>query len=327
MLQNFVGNSVIPSVLMASPYGIIDSTPNNKWMEDLKKDGKFIPNIKKIEKQFFELQKTISSVASIYAIPAEKGLQDLAYVANLGMIFPHLNPNEDRRVLVSNFKSEPRKGETKVGYEYFKKLGFDPIIMPDVNEKGEPMYFEGEADLKWLYGNVYVGADGNRTNGAALDWIAKTFNCEIIKFPSIDEYLYHLDCNIFPLGPDTEACLVNTYNLDKDIIKELEKHVEVIPLGVDSHDDPDQYDFALAGTTNSVLLPGGIVITPSDISELNKKSDKDLYEMEKDKIEFMDEICSELGLQLVVQNISGYYVSGASLSCNVMHLNQRSYLN
>lgn len=323
----FVGNSIIPAVLMAEPYSIINSKPNNIWMQELvDKDNELKIDVQKCEKQFFDLQKVISQSVRIMTMPTTNiNAQDLMYTANSGMVFPHLKAN-DNRILLSRFKSEPRKCEEPIIKDFYINLGYDVVVMPEKNEKGENLYFEGEADLKYLYDNVYIGAYGIRTNSAALDWISKEFGCKIIKFPSNDEYLYHLDCNVLPLGSKSECALINTYNLDKKVISEIEKHVEIIPLGVDDFDDKDQYDFALSGLTNSVLLPGNILIMPSDITELNKKSDKDLYEIEKDKIEFMDEICSELCIQLIVQNISGFYSSGASLSCLVQHLNKASFI-
>lgn len=319
MLQNYVGNSKIPAFMMCSPYGTNTNEPNNIWMKELQDEGKLVVDMNKMEKQHYELSKILNSIGNVFMMPAVEGLQDLVYVANAGMVFPHLDPTTDRRALVSNFKSGPRRGETPVIAAYYKQLGYEPVIMPDFNEKGEPMFFEGEADLKWIYDNVYVGANGLRTNGAALRWIEETFDCKILDYPQVDEHLYHLDCNVFPLTQD--SVLINTSLLDNKQIKEFEKHFELIPLG---DTDEDQMDFALSGMTNSVKA-GELWILPSDIAELSKTKDKDFYECEKDKIAYAEELADELGLQLIVQNISGFYSSGASLSCLVQHINQKSF--
>lgn len=320
MLQNYVGNSKIPAFMVATPYTTNVSEPNNIWMKELQEQGKLVVDRDKMEKQHYEICKLLSTVGTVHKMETTEPLQDIVYTANSGAIMVHLDPSVDRRILVSNFKSGPRRGETPVIAAYYKSLGFEPVIVPDFNEKGEPMYFEGEADLKWIYDNVYIGASGLRTNAAALRWIEKEFDCKIIDFPQNNEYLYHLDCNVFPLTQ--ESVLMNTSVLDNNKIKEIEKYCEIIPLG---DTDEDQMDFALSGMTNSIKA-GELWIMPSDIAELSKTKDKDFYECERDKIEYAEELADEFGLQLVIQNVSAFYCGGSSLSCHVQHLNQKSFM-
>ena len=325
-MVKYVGNSSIPAVLMASPLCMKDFSKienNNIWMDEMKKEGTQIFDMDKMMRQHHELQKVLSSVAVVHNIHTDKHLQDLIYTANAGMIFPHLDPNEDRRALVSNFKSLPRRGETEIIANYYKSIGFEPIIMPDANEKGEAMYFEGEADLKWITDNIYIGACSDRTNLSALEWIEENFDCKIIPFKlkEPDPYLYHLDCSLLPLLKD--VVLMDTSNVEKSVIKNIEKYAEVIPLD----DDLDfSYDLALSGMTNSIRL-GNLWLMPSNIQELSKKKDKDLYECEKAKIEIAEDLADELCLQLVVMNISSFYSGGASMSCLLQHLNKASFMD
>lgn len=325
IMTKYVGNSNIPAFLMASPFTMGDPKNvinNNIWMDEMKKEGTQIFDIDKMMRQHHEIQKILSSVGVVHQMTTDKPLQDLVYTANAGMVFPHLDPNEDRRALVSNFKSLPRKGETEIIANYYKSIGFEPVIMPDKNAKGEDMYFEGEADLKWVTDNIYIGACSDRTNLAALEWIEENFDCKIIPFKlkESDPYLYHLDCSVLPLLKD--VVLMDTSNVEKSVIKQVEKYAEVIPLD----DDLDfSYDLALSGMTNSVRA-GQVWIMPSNIQELSKTKDKDLYEVEKAKIEIAEDLADELCLQLVVANISSYYCGGASLSCLVQHLNKQAFM-
>lgn len=78
-----------------------------------------------------------------------------------------------------------------VGKNFFENLGYDTVIAPE--------YFEGEADLKFLHDNVYVGGYGQRTNMNALNWFQKTYNMIIIPLEMTDPKLYHLDCVVFPM--------------------------------------------------------------------------------------------------------------------------------
>ena len=130
----------------------------------------------------------------------------------------------------------------------------------------------------------------------------------IIKVAMTDEYLYHLDCSIFPLN--TEQTLVCTELYDKDEIQQIEKATEIINVDVED---------ALSGITNSVKL-GNMILCASNISELNKSDE--FYEIEKHKIESLEKICSNVGMEPAIFNLSEYMKSGAMLSCLVMHLNR-----
>ena len=71
--------------------------------------------------------------------------------------------------------------------------------------------------------------------------------------------------------------------------------------------------------TNSVRL-GNMILCASNISELKKSHE--YYEAEKHKIESLERICSDEGMEPVIFNLSEYMKSGAMLSCMVMHLNR-----
>ena len=219
-------------------------------------------------------------------------------VANLGLHLPHI---KDRNViLLSNFTSDPRKGEELVGEKFFQQMGYETHI--------SPYKWEGEADIKHLYDNVYVGGYGIRSNIKTYEWMEENFDMEIIKVAMTDEYLYHLDCSIFPLNHD--KTLVCTELYDPEEIKQIEQHTEIIDVDVDD---------ALGGMTNSVRL-GNMILCASNIAELKKSHE--YYEGEKHKIESLEKICANEGMEPVIFNLSEYMKSGAMLSCMVMHLNR-----
>ena len=130
-----------------------------------------------------------------------------------------------------------------------------------------PHKWEGEADLKYLYDNVYIGGYGIRSNIKTYEWMEKEFDMNILKVAMTDEYLYHLDCSIFPLNGD--QTLVATELFDPQELKEIEKYTEIIDVDTDD---------ALCGMTNSVRM-GNMILCASNISEM-KKTDE-YYEMEK----------------------------------------------
>ena len=144
-------------------------------------------------------------------LPSTPGLQDQPYVSNLGLVLPHC---EQDTVIISRFRSTPRIGEERIGAEFFKLMNFT-IEHPPETFEGEPLYFEGEADLKHIRGNLYVGAHGMRTSRNALTWAAERFEMEIVPFRITDRYLYHLDCCFFRISE--EAVLLCTSRRRSDL--------------------------------------------------------------------------------------------------------------
>ena len=50
-----------------------------------------------------------------------------------------------------------------------------------------------------------------------------------------------------------------------------------------------------------------------------------MYDLEKHKIDTLEKICANEGMEPVLFNLSEYMKSGAMLSCCVMHLNYVDY--
>src|SRR5439155_19465919 len=131
-----------PAFLMNFPFSYATECANNPWMEDLKGD-KRAPNFTRASVQFLEVYRNISAEGLVYLLPTPRGvkLQDLLYTANLGIVLEHL-PDKNT-VIISNFASPPRRGETPVGVEFFRDMGYEVRVAPSK--------FEGEAELKHLY--------------------------------------------------------------------------------------------------------------------------------------------------------------------------------
>jgi len=291
----------LQSYVMNFPFSLSTADPNNIWMQELS-DEELQINRPKAYKQFMDLYTFMAGQSLVYLLPSTGNFQDQTYVANLGLHLPHVQT--ENVILLSNFTSDPRKGEETVGKTFFEMMGYETHI--------SPFKWEGEADIKHLYDNVYIGGYGIRSNIRTYEWMERHFNMNIIKVAMTDEYLYHLDCSIFPLN--TEQTLVCTELYDKDEIQQIEKNTEIINVDVED---------ALSGITNSVRL-GNMVLCASNISELNKSDE--FYEIEKHKIQSLEKICADVGMEPVIFNLSEYMKSGAMLSCMVMHLNRVSHL-
>ena len=287
----------LQSFVMNFPFTLSTSDPNNIWMQELT-DDELLVNKPKAYKQFLDLYNFISGQSLVYLLPSENNFQDQVYVANLGLQLPHISKNNV--ILLSNYTSDPRKGEELVGEKFFNQMGYKTHI--------SPYKWEGEADIKYLYDNVYIGGYGIRSNVKAYEWMEKEFDMNILKLAMTDEYMYHLDCSIFPLNQD--QTLVCTELYDPEEIKILENYTDIIDVDVED---------ALGGMTNSVRL-GNMILCASNISELKKSHE--YYEGEKHKIEALEKICFNTGMEPVIFNLSEYMKSGAMLSCMIMHLNR-----
>jgi N-dimethylarginine dimethylaminohydrolase len=275
--------------------------PNNQWMRDTPAKQRSV-DLKKAHNQFMDLYSLLTADALVYLIPPQPGLQDQVYATNAGTVLPHMG---HKTFLLSNWYAKAREGEELEAQQLLEKLGFLCTRVP--------FFFEGEAELKWLHDDIYLGGYGQRTSLKALQWISETFHCRVIPIEEKDPYLYHLDCSIFPLSGD--VVLAYTAGMTKETVKELESVATIIPIT-----KPQAY----GGVTNSLRI-GYTVYTASCISELPSANPAfPSLKEEREKNRFLEEVCRSYGLELVFVNLSEMLKSGALLSCCVLHLSYDS---
>lgn len=307
LLQSGVrlGQLKFPVLLMNLPLSLSAQIPNNAYMEDLSPADRVVSLERAID-QFLSLYKHIAQHAIVYLLPSAPGFQDQPYVSNLGLVLPHY---EEDTVIISRFRSAARVGEDNIGANFFKLMNF-AVVRPPAEFEAEPVYFEGEADLKHIKDNIYIGAYGMRTSRNALTWAAGRFDMDIVPFRIADPYLYHLDCCF--LRVTEEAVLLCTSLADRCCLERIERHCEIIDISP-AH--------ARAGITNCLVLPKEI-LCDSPIIELSKENPS--YLIEKAKIERLETICSRFDRTLRLFCMSEFYKSGALLSCLTMHIRQPS---
>jgi N-dimethylarginine dimethylaminohydrolase len=291
-----------PAYLMNVPFSLAADVANNVWMEEIEADKRHV-DIRKAINQFLQLYHFMAADSVVYLLPTPNvtGLQDLVYCANMGVVLEH---TADRNtVVLSNFTTEVRRPETRVGAEFFHAMGYE-VTSP-------PFHFEGEAELKHLYEDVYLGGYGTRSDKQAYAWLADQYEMRIITLEETDPYLYHLDCTTFPLT--REDTLVCTEMYTKEEIKQVEAITNIIDVSVD-----DCY----SGICNSVRL-GNSLLNASHIHEM-KRTDE-YYEDERNKNRTLEDIATRYAFEVSFFNLSEFLKSGALLSCMVMHLNRKSY--
>jgi N-dimethylarginine dimethylaminohydrolase len=291
-----------PAFLMNVPFSYSAEVANNIWMEEIPEADR-VPDHRQAMAQFFSLYSYLAAEALVTVLPTPvtTGLQDLVFTANLGLVLDH---RADRNtVVISKYTSDPRKAETPVGVDFFRAMGYETFV--------PPTRFEGEAEIKHLHDDVYVGGYGQRSDPETYDWMARTFDMTVVKLRMTDPYLYHLDCSVFPVT--NEKTLVCTELYERAELAELEKHTEIVDVTV-----PDAY----TGICNSLRL-NNVLLNSSHIHTL--KAGTEEYQKELSKNRRLEDIASSLGMEVRYFNLSEYHKGGALLSCMVMHLNRFSY--
>ena len=286
----------IPAFVMNFPFTLDTAVPNNIWMQEMEEEALKI-NKGNAYRQFLDLYQFVAGNSLVYTLPSTGNFQDLVYVANMGIYLPHIK--DSNNIILSNFTSEPRQGEEEVGKPFFESMGYEVHMCP--------FKWEGEADLKYLYDNVYIGGYGQRSDIEAFEWMEEKFDMNIIKIEMVDEYLYHLDCSIFPLTNDKTLICTELYTPEELAL--ISQYTNIIDISIDD---------TLNGIANSARL-GNMILCASNISEMTRADEN--YEAEKHKINTLEKICFNEGLEPVFFNISEYMKSGAMLSCMIMHLN------
>jgi len=279
-------------LLMCPPTYLSTDIPNNAWMLAYPPEERKVDRAKAMEQWMNLYAQMVNAGALVYLVPPKEGLQDQVYTANVCARLHHTK----NTVIVSNFRAEGRAGEATEARKILEQMGYTCWWLP--------YYFEGEAELRWLRENIYLGGYGVRAEKKALETIEKNFNCKIIKIPET-EWLYHIDCRVFPIDSYT---VVADESIPKDILGEIEKYAEVIKV-------PQK--LCEQGLTNSVRI-GYTVFNATHISEL--KPDTKEYRWEKKKNEALEKICRDLSLELVFLNMSEFLKSGALLSCCIAFL-------
>lgn len=299
MKDNFNLSSVeSPSFFLNFPSSFGTQVKNNIWMQDTDE-----PVDKEVAlSQWTDLYNFLSANGVVAIIPTPKNctLQDLVFVANLGIII------NDETVIISNFTSQPRLGETKVGMDYFNLAGYKNVIEC-------PFKFEGEADLKHIRDNIYIGGYGMRSDIKAYEWMEQNFDMKIIKVKMTQDKLYHLDCSIFPLTSNAIMMCKEIYTQQE--IEEIEKIVTIVDVPLEQ---------AECGITNNVRIHN-LILNSSDLHDLDPIGEKEFYQLERKKNQLLEDICDEYALEVTYVNLSEFMKGGALLSCCVLHANRFSY--
>jgi N-dimethylarginine dimethylaminohydrolase len=285
-----------PCFLMDLPQNFSVKNANNKWMKSMKGADRKV-DLKEAIREWLQLYNFLASNSYVITLPEfNVDLQDQVFVANLGIV---LHTGD---LIISNYASPPRKLET-----YYGKAFFD-LFWPKA--KICPHKWEGEAELKHLHDNIYIGGYGQRTEAKSYIWMQKEYPVQIIPVFMKDELCYHLDCSIFPLTE--EKTVVCTSLFDKSELRAIASVTEII--------DVSKVD-AQQGLCNSVRLDNMILNAYGEKDD----DDEDTVRKKMHKNHALEVICKNNGFEPVYFNLNEFEKGGAALSCCVLHINRQSY--
>ena len=147
------GHLNFPVLLMNLPLSLSAQIPNNASMEDRSPSEREICLDRAIA-QFLRCTSMSHNTQWCICCPAPRDFKTSPTSRTSELVLPHC---EEDTVIISRFRSAPRVGEDRIGVDFFKLMNFTVERPPETFE-AEPLYFEGEADLKHVRGNLYIGA-------------------------------------------------------------------------------------------------------------------------------------------------------------------------
>jgi N-dimethylarginine dimethylaminohydrolase len=174
----------LPRILMCPPdyFGI--EYEINPWMNVTKGSDHA-----RATDQWHALHQTLlDQEVAVELIDAVKGLPDLVFTANCGLVYHNL-------FISSRFRYGVREGEAPLFSRWARSRGFEVITMPDGYN------FEGAGDALFCGETLFAGYRF-RSDVRSHQWIGDRIGQEVLPLELVDPRFYHLDTCFCPLAPD-----------------------------------------------------------------------------------------------------------------------------
>jgi N-dimethylarginine dimethylaminohydrolase len=172
------------TVLMCPPDHFEVAYVINPWME-----GHFAnTNDALAQRQWDGLRNAIEHHAKVVLEPPQRDLPDLVFTANAGIVL-------GKKVIVSRFRCEERRGEEPHHRLWFAENGFEILDWP------HDVPFEGAGDALFDRGEelLWVG-HGFRSDAAVPALLGKLLGRKTVALNLVDPRYYHLDTCFCPLA-------------------------------------------------------------------------------------------------------------------------------
>lgn len=208
-------------VLMADPKFFDVAYAINPFMKDASGALQKVDKNKAIE-QWNRLREKYQELGfEVSVIEAVEGFQDLVFAANQSLPFWDPSTNSPS-VLMSQMRSEFRKGEVKFFEDWYRKNGHKVYHCHDSS-----VCFEGNGDILLHPGRAIIwGGCGPRTDKKVFAELTSLIGRDIIVLPLIHPSFYHLDTCFSILNDETVVVQPGAFSSETmTIIKKVFKHV------------------------------------------------------------------------------------------------------
>lgn len=172
-----------PRILMCPPdfYGI--EYEINPWMKVTQGSTPALA-----QQQWHGLHRTLLEAgAHVELMTPQKGLPDLVFTANAGLVFR-------QRFFTSRFRHEVRAREEPVFDAWFAAHGYTIDHLP------EGTYFEGAGDALFCGEKLFAGYR-IRSDVFGHQWLGQQLGVQVLPVELVNPSFYHLDTCFCPLKP------------------------------------------------------------------------------------------------------------------------------
>ncbi len=139
-------------------------------------------------RQWNTLRNTLTSLGvTVELMTPQKGLPDLVFTANAGLVFHNT-------FISSRFRHEVRAKESPHFDEWFAGHGFAVTHLP------ENSFHEGAGDALFCGDTLFAGYR-TRSDASAHQWVGKTLGVRVLPLELVKPRFYHLDTCFCPLAP------------------------------------------------------------------------------------------------------------------------------
>ncbi|HLH62500.1 MAG TPA: arginine deiminase-related protein [Ktedonobacteraceae bacterium] len=139
--------------------------------------------------------------ATVEIIEPVKGLPDMVFVANAGLV-------DGGRMILSSFRHPERQPESIYTSHWFQARGAEVAELTGEDD----LYFEGCGDA-FPYGNCLLAAYGFRSSRSSHLALSRLLGIPVHSIRLVDERFYHLDISFSPL--DSRHAIVNPAAWDR----------------------------------------------------------------------------------------------------------------
>lgn len=174
-------------IMMTSPDHFEVSYAINPWMDpdDWAHDASH-PEEKAREQWQALADQLRARGVTLHIVPAARGLPDLVFPANAGIVF-------DGRVLVARFRHPERQGEEALFLRFFEGLREQGLVS-EVRQLPEGVYQEGAGDCIWdAHRRMFWVGYGQRSVPESVGHIRDTFGQPAVALELVTPQYYHLD--------------------------------------------------------------------------------------------------------------------------------------